>query len=83
MSFLTTSFFTTSLNLIKSTGVVSNFPISNLSTLLFKLFRLVGRFFNLSISNLSTLDFKLAKSTVFAKDDVTTAVAFFKPVFVA
>ena len=30
--FLTTSFFITSLNLLKSTGVVSNFPISKLST---------------------------------------------------
>ena len=31
--FLTTSFFTTLLSLLNSTGVVSNFPISNLSTL--------------------------------------------------
>ena len=30
--FLTTLFFITSLNLLKSTGVVSNFPISKLST---------------------------------------------------
>ena len=29
-------FFTTLLNLLKSTGVVSNLPTSNLSTLLFK-----------------------------------------------
>ena len=33
-SFLTTSFFTTLHSLLKSAGVVSNFPISNLSTLL-------------------------------------------------
>ena len=36
-TFLTTSFFTALLSLLKSTGVVSNFAISNLSTLLFKL----------------------------------------------
>ena len=35
--FLTTCFFTTSLSVFKSTGVVSNLPISNSSTLLFKL----------------------------------------------
>ena len=35
--FLTTSCFTILLSLIKSTGVVSNFPISDISTLLFKL----------------------------------------------
>ena len=59
-SLLTTSFFTTSLSLIKSTGTGTNLSTSNLSTLLFKLFQLFGTFFNLSISNLSTLDFKLA-----------------------
>ena len=42
--FLTTSFFTTLLSLLKSTGVVSNFTISNLSTLLFELLKLVGTF---------------------------------------
>ena len=36
-SILTTTFFTTLLGLPKSAGVVSNFPISNTSTLLFKL----------------------------------------------
>ena len=35
--FLTTSCFTILLSLIKSTGVVFNFPISDISTLLFKL----------------------------------------------
>ena len=35
-SFLTTSLFTTLLSLLKSTGIVSNFPISNLSALFFK-----------------------------------------------
>ena len=34
--FLTTSFLTTLLNLIKSTGTGTNLPISNLSTLPFK-----------------------------------------------
>ena len=53
-SFLTTSFFTTSLNILKSTGTGTNLSTSSLSTLLFKMFRLVGRFFSLSISNLST-----------------------------
>ena len=52
--FLTTSFFTTLLSSIKSTVVVSNFPIPNLPTLLFKLFILVGTLFNLLIFNLST-----------------------------
>ena len=33
-SFLTMSFFTTLLSLLKSTGVVFNFPVSNLSNLL-------------------------------------------------
>ena len=37
--FLTTSFFTTSLSLLKSTGVVSNFLIFSLSILFFKLFK--------------------------------------------
>ena len=42
--------------------MVSNFPVSNLSTLLFKLLKPLSAIFNLSISNLSTSDFKLAKS---------------------
>ena len=65
--FLTTSFFTTLRSLIKSTGVASNFPISNLSTLVFKLLKLIGTFFNLLISSLSTSDFKLAKQNFFGK----------------
>ena len=43
-SFLKTSFFTTSLNLLKSTGAGNNLSTSNLSTLLFKLLKLVGTF---------------------------------------
>ena len=42
MSFLTTSFFTTLLNLLKSVGTGSNLSISNLSTLLFKLAKFVS-----------------------------------------
>ena len=46
-----TSFFATLLSLLKST-TGSNLPTSNLSNLLFKLFKLVGNFFfSLSISN--------------------------------
>ena len=69
-SFLTTSFFTTSRCLVKLTGTCINFPKFNLSTLHFKF----------SISNLSRSDFKLAKSTFFAKDDVSAPIAFFKSV---
>ena len=43
--FLTTSLFTTSLSLLKSTGVVSHLPISNLCTLLFKLLKPLDTFF--------------------------------------
>ena len=60
--FLTTSFFATSLSLLKSTGAGTNLSISNLSTLLFKLLKPLVTFFNLSIPNLSTSDFKLAES---------------------
>ena len=38
-SFLTTSFFTTSLSLLKSTGTGTNLLIPNLSTAVFKLAR--------------------------------------------
>ena len=44
-SFLTTSFFTTSLSLLKPTGTGTNLSTSYLSTLLFKLLKLVGTFF--------------------------------------
>ena len=64
-------------------GVVSNFPMSNLSTLLFKLFKPFGTFFNLSISNLSTSNFELDQLFFLAKSDVSTPVAFFKADFVA
>ena len=80
-SFLTASFFTTLLSLLKSTGIVSNFPLFNLSTLFFKLFKLLGKFFNSSISNLPASYFKLDKLVVLAKDDVPTPVAFFINLF--
>ena len=82
-SFLTTSLFITLLSSLKSTWVVANFPIPNLSTLVFELLKSLRIVFNLSISYLSTLDFKLAKSAFLAKDDVSTAAAFFKSSFVA
>ena len=59
--FLTASFSTKSLRLLKSTGRASKLPISNSSTLLFKLPKPRGSFSNLSISNLSISDFKLVK----------------------
>ena len=46
ISFLTT-FFTTSLNLLKLTGTGNNLSTSNLPTLLFKLRKLIGTFFSL------------------------------------
>ena len=82
-SFLTMSFFTTLLSLLKSTGVVFNFPVSNLSTLLFKLLKLVGTRFNLSTTNLSTSAFNLTKSEFAASLDVSIPVAFFKSIFIA
>ena len=50
--FLTTSFFATSLSLLKSTGAGTNLSISNLSTLLLELLKLAGIFFNLGIVHL-------------------------------
>ena len=55
--FLTTSFPTTSLSFFESKGAALKLSISNLSTLLFKLFKLPGTFFNSSRLNLSTSDF--------------------------
>ena len=78
---LTTSFFTTSLSLLKST-VVSNLEISNLSTFLFKLLQSFSTFSYLSVPNLSISDFKLALSAFFlAKHDVSTPVALLKSDF--
>ena len=79
----TTSFFTildklSKLSLLKSTGAVSNFTISNSSTLLFKLLKLEGSFFILSIYNLSTSTFKLTRSDFATNLDVSIPVAFFK-----
>ena len=79
-SFLTKSFFTTALTLLKSTGTDTNL---SKSTLLYKLLKPLGTLFNLSISNLSISDFKLRKSVNLAKDDVLNAVAYFKSAFAA
>ena len=73
--------FTTLFSLIKSTGVVCNFPRSNFSTLLFKFLKAAGTFFHLSSSNLYASDFELAKSVFLAKPDASTSVAFFKSAF--
>ena len=81
--FLTLSFFTLSLSLLKSTEVVSNLPISNVSTLLFKLLKPLGSFSNLSKFNLSTSDFELARSSFLAKSDVSIPVAFFNSDYAA
>ena len=74
---LTTSFLTTSLSLVKSTGTGTNSSTSNLTTLLFKLLKLLSTFLNFLMSNLSTLGLKLAKSVFFAKSDLSTPVGFF------
>ena len=75
-SFLTTSFFTTTLSLLKSAGTGNNSSISYLSTLLFRLFKLLGKCFYSSIFNLPTSDFKLARPFFLTKDDVSTPAAF-------
>ena len=68
---LTTSFFTTLLNLLKSTGVVFNFTISNLSTLLFKLLKLAGTLFSLTVSKLSTSAFELTRADFASNLDIS------------
>ena len=65
--FSTTSYFTTSLNLLKSTETNINLSTSNLPSLLFKLLKLFGMFFNSSILILRTSDFELVKSVFFGK----------------
>ena len=72
-----TSFFTTLLSLLKSTGTGTILSTSSLSTLLFNLLKLAGKFFSLLISNLSTLNFKSAKSIFLAREEVSIPVAFF------
>ena len=81
--FLTTSFLTTFLSLLKSTETDTNLSISNLSTLLFKWRKLFGKLFNLSVSNLSTSVFELAKFDFSAKLEVIICEIFFRSVFVA
>ena len=81
--FLTNSFFTTLLSLLKSTGTGANFTISNLSTLLYKLLKIISKLFNLSIFNLSISAFKLTRSDFAANLDVSVPAAIFKSDFVA
>ena len=75
--FLTTSFFTTSLSLLKSACVVPDLPIFNLSTLCFKLLKSLRTFSNSSMSSLSVCDFKVARSAFSTNCDVSTFVVFF------
>ena len=72
------SFFTAALNLLESTGVVSNFPIFNLSNFLYILLKSFATFSNLSITNLLISDFKLAKLTFLVKSAVSTPGALSK-----
>ena len=50
-AFITASFFTTSLSLLKSLGTGTNLSTYNLSNLLFRQFKPGGTFSNLSILN--------------------------------
>ena len=79
-SFLITFLSTTSLNFLNSTETVVNLSTSNLSTLLFKLFKTLGTFFNSSKSNSSTDVFQLAKLVFLANFDVSTPVALLNPI---
>ena len=58
-SFLTTSFFTASFSLVKSTGAGTSSSLFNWSILFSNLLKLIGTFLNLTISNLFTSEFKL------------------------
>ena len=82
-SFLTTSFLTISLSLLKSTGAGTDLSTPNLYTLLLKFLKLLDTFYKLSISNLSASDFKLAASVFSVKSNLSTHAAFFKSGFVA
>ena len=65
-SFLATSFFTTSLSILKSTGASTR----------------ASTFSDFLISNLSTSNFELAKSTFLENFDASKPVAYFKSAFV-
>ena len=82
-SFLLISFFTSIISLLKSTGVLSNFPVSNLSTLTFKMLKALINWFNSSTSILSALDSKLTKLIFLANFDLSTSVRFLKSAYVA
>ena len=74
--FFKKAFFIILFRLIKSNRVASNFLVSNLSALLFKMRQPLGTFFDLSISNLSTSDLKLVKIFYLAKSVVSRPAAF-------
>ena len=63
--------------------MISNFPVYNLSTFLFKLLEPLAASYNLSISILFTSNLKLPKSVLLAKSDVSTPVSYYKSAFVA
>ena len=65
---------------LKSTGVVSYFLMSNLSTLVFELFKSLCKLSNLSTS--IYISIKLAKIVLLAKSNVSTTAAYFKSTFV-
>ena len=82
--FLTRSFFTATLSLLKSTGLVSNIRISNLPYFLHTLFKSFATFSNLSIAHLSISNFTLRKLTYLGKSVVSTLLStvFFRVNFV-
>ena len=85
-SFLISSFFTTSLSLLKSTGTGTNLSTSNLSTLIFKLFKPIGTIGKFLIYQyLIYLQHILNELNQFflEESDVSTLVAFLKSVFVS
>ena len=72
--FLTTSFFTTSLSLLKSTGTRTNFSISSLSTSVFKLAK-----FDFSAKlevSISAASFKSVHRTVFLTFYITKSSSY-------
>ena len=85
-SFLTTSFFTSSLNLLKSTETITNLSTSNLSTLFIYFFSsCLNQLVHFSIYQyLIYLHYILNQlNYLFSKFYVSIPVAFFKSTFVA
>ena len=67
MIFVRTYLSNASLIFLKPTGRGTNFLASNLSHLLFNLFKPLSTFFNFSTSNSITVVFKLPQSAFFIK----------------